>query len=212
MSTAYVIVEDRTDTELLQALLLPEVVERVRIHSTGSKPSIPSYARSVLDLRQRPVAVVMDSDSTESESVLSQKREVEELLRMQSLTIPFTVVMAVPCVEVILFSAPKLLERMFGTTISDETLSEARRDPRRVLLGLDKQLNTAVTTAVTPPHLKDGEGAFRGAIAAGAASLLLARCLRELTPDDVEEMQKHPVVRELNKFLTSVTAGQLQPA
>ena len=196
MSTIYVIAEGPTDVELLRLLVLPELVGRVRIYSAGGKSSIPSYARSVLDLRQRLVAVVMDADSTQSEAILSQKREVEELLRMQSLTIPFTVVMAVPSIESVLFAAPGLLERVYDKPLSSDLLDRAKQDPKRALYELEQG---------------PGVGSANHRIEL-CATCAVEECIKQADAGDITEMRKHPVARELNDFLARVTADQMQPA
>jgi len=139
MKRLYVIVEGSTDAEFWRRVLPPELTKDAEFVPAGGSASIPSLARSFLVRRRTPVAVAMDSDSLDPAVIQERRENTEELIRSASASIPVKVVVAVPEIEAWFFAAPEAIERILGEKVPAELVALGRRDPRGVLLQLERQ-------------------------------------------------------------------------
>jgi hypothetical protein len=139
MKKAYVLVEGETDKTFLEKLLEPQLLQDVHIVVAEGKYSIPSLARSLLAMRRKPIAVLIDTDSIADEIVRGTRESITELLRAVGGPVPVMVATAVPELEAFFFASPPLLERFFGAPISTDMIELGKRDPRGVLDLLTKK-------------------------------------------------------------------------
>lgn len=171
---AYIVTEGEFSATLLAKLLADEVQLDTHIVSASGKSDAQSLARSLVAARRRPVALVLDANTSEDGLVAEQRLVSRELLAMASPGIPIEVFMAVPSIERLFFAEPELLGRLLGHTLSDVERVEGRFAPRAVLGRL-----------------------LKGPTKVRSMSELLAA----LTEDDAAQMCKHTPVAEIKEFL-----------
>jgi hypothetical protein len=135
MKSAYVVVESDSAAAILRAVLDPKLLKNVLIVPAGGAASIPSLARSLLVRRGVPVAIFADSDSLEQDAISERREQLKYLLGAVAGRTSSTVVLAVPEIEAILFSAPDMIEGVFGKA-PPELMALGRRDPKGVLTQL----------------------------------------------------------------------------
>jgi hypothetical protein len=133
MKQVYIFVEGPTDAEFLRRILPPELLKDAEIVPSGGSDGIPSLARTVLVMRRKPVAVVMDADSLAADMIAERQESTEEFIRAAAGAIPVKVVVAVPEIAAWLFAAPEALARALGGTGPEELIHLGRRDPSGVL-------------------------------------------------------------------------------
>jgi hypothetical protein len=179
MMSAYVVVEGISDIAILQAVLNPNLLENVALVDAGGAASIPSLARSLIVRRSTPVAIFADSDSLQKEVISERREQFKDLVSSVAGSTPSAVVLAVPEVEAIFFSAPDMIKRMFGE-VPPELLALGRRDPKGVLAQL-------------------GEMSKRRWDVNKAFDLM--------TDKNLEQLRQTQPIRELTKFLEQVQSG-----
>ncbi len=182
---AYVVTEGQFDAALLRRLLPDEIASGVQIVPAGGLSAAKSLARSLLALRQRPVAIVMDSDSVVPATIMERRQSAEEAVQGIAGNVPIRVIMAVPELEAVLFRNPAGLERILGAPIPIGIGELAETRPRKAL---DEWLRLSKATRSKPDFLKD------------------------LRPDDLDALRKAPEVNELIDFLKSVRSRSLSAA
>ena len=91
------------------------------------------WRSTLIASRQTPVAIVVDAKSTDPEMIRYRRQDIEEVVLIVSPGIPVKVIVAVPELEAIFFHDPHVLRRLFDRRVTDELLSLARTNPRRVL-------------------------------------------------------------------------------
>ena len=131
MKRVYLLVESPTNAAFVRRVLPPESQKDVEIAPVDS--GLASLARTLLVLRRKPIAVLLDSDSLNPNVIAERRREVEELIRAANSAVPVKVVSVVPTIEAWFFAAPEAIERFLGQTISAEWRAFGKRDPKGVL-------------------------------------------------------------------------------
>ncbi len=138
MMSAYLITEGKTDESLLKSLLPKDIVQGVSFITAGGRYGSLSLARSILAVRQAPVALVVDADTDNPALAAEQEDFLRESLRQASPGIPFEVFVVIPALEAILTSSRSVLERLLGQSVSDEEFTLARSNPKQFLLSRAK--------------------------------------------------------------------------
>jgi hypothetical protein len=179
MKTAYLIVGGSSDEEILRAVLPPRLLEGIVIVPAGGLANMTSLARSLLVRRSVPVAIFADADSLEEEVIGERRDQFKDLVNAVAGKIPSAVVLAVPEIEAIFFSAPDLIKGVFGQAPA-ELMALGRRDPKGVLTQL-------------------------GSISKNSWDLKKAFGL--MSPKDLEQLRETQPMRELAGFLEHVQSG-----
>lgn len=179
MNSAYVVVEGITDVAILRAVLDTNLLQNVGLVPAGGAASIPSLARSLLVRRAVPVAIFADSDSLEQESIGERREQFKDLISAAAGRTSSAVVLAVPEVEVIFFSAPDLIKAVFGNA-PPELMALGRRDPKGVLA----QLGT-MSGKVWDTH----------------------KAFDLMSDNDLEHLRQTQPIKELTEFLEQVQNG-----
>lgn len=174
MKRAFVLAEGPTEMALLERLLPPEVMVDVLLVDGVGRTFIPSKARTLLVTWHRPVAVVLDSDSVEPDTIVERHQEFDELIRMASGGTPVKVISAIPNTEAWFFAAPEAIGRVLGRPVDPEWIALGRRDPRGILQHLAEKNNTTWD---------------------------LRRGIAALDDQDVQRIRTVPEVAELTAFL-----------
>jgi len=179
----YVVVEGETEAYLLRAVLPNELLSHLDIVRTGGGSNLVSVARSLLVTRRRPLAVLVDTDSTDERIVREKKQSTEELLKAVSAGVPTKVILLIPEVEILLFDAPGLLANVFGHQLPNEVLILARNNPKEALSQLIK-----------------GQKELRS----------IHQLLDRLTDEGIEALRSTGPIRELMEFLKQVATSPPQ--
>ncbi|MBY0232583.1 MAG: DUF4276 family protein [Gemmataceae bacterium] len=179
MTRAYVFVEGASDAAILKRVLPHGLLEGVEVVA-ATAGGLLSLARTVLVRRRKPVAVLMDADTTDPDLIRERRAETEGLVRMVAGSTPFKLVTVVPEIEAWFFAAPESVERVLGQPVPPEFVLLGKRDPKGVLQVLAGKAGVPWD-------------------AAKAVDLLDER--------DLERLRALPEVVELVRFLESVQAA-----
>ncbi|HLM73510.1 MAG TPA: hypothetical protein VK459_12485 [Polyangiaceae bacterium] len=146
MMICNIVTEGKLDAEIVRKLLEPEIRSSDRrIHFTcaGGWSLAESTARSILAVRQEPVALIVNADSSRIDRIEERRRFLEESLREVATGAVFHVVLFVPEIEVLFFH-PDVISQLLGTSkeLSDAERTRAEYEPKRVLesLGLSRDV------------------------------------------------------------------------
>jgi hypothetical protein len=160
----YVVVEGKSDVELLKRVLGDEVSSRsAQITDGGGRSGAASLATSILAVRRRPVVLVLDADTTEESLVAEQRAYHEYRFRMAGGAREARVVMAVPTLEICLFQAPSVLSNALAIQLGEEQRIKAEYVPSKVLAELVPQGShghplTSVASRLKPDHVRELRG------------------------------------------------------
>lgn len=132
----YIVTEGQSDAELLKRILGSTLEELPFIVVAGGKTAVVSMAQSLLVSRRAPIAVLIDADTFDSDAALEQQRIYSDLLKPYAHRVPFTILVAVPELETVLFEVPGVVEEELGIPVSDQDRTEAKVRPKQVLTRL----------------------------------------------------------------------------
>jgi len=115
-----VLVESNTDAMLLLKLLGPEQQARlVEFRCAHPTSSLYAAVKTLLEIRNEPVAIVLDADSTEPSTVARVRDEAAEVIGESAAAAPLRILVAVPAVESLLFHRAEAVRRAYGNVASD---------------------------------------------------------------------------------------------
>jgi len=175
MIRAYVVTEGDADARILRRLLPDELTQDAKFVVAGGRSAAESLARSLRIAKQAPVALVFDTDTTDQESVDEQREFLESYLKHGSGAAPFEVFPAVPQIETVFFEDRSLVERVTRRKFSDLEWRLAKGQPKQLL---------------------------RDALPDGADPV--ERVLAAVDRESLESLRRHPLLRRLGEFLSSV--------
>ncbi|MEE3717588.1 hypothetical protein V2H45_12560 [Tumidithrix elongata RA019] len=174
---AYVICDSVYGKQLLKTILPKRSLNQVEVVSTTGISSVKSLARSLVVLRQVPVFIVVDADSTIPELNQQYSKDIAEIVESVSVNTPVKVFLFVPEMESIFFQDIHLLSRLLGYSPSQDELDRAVTQPRKVL-----------------EHLISRSEVVRDK----------SEAIDRLANENLEILQSAPVIQELIHFLESV--------
>lgn len=175
MPRAYVVTEGQADADLLRRVLADALVEDVEFVVGRGRSAAESLARSILAVKQTPVALIIDTNTTDQRSIDEQVDFLRYYLDQGSGCDAFEVIPAVPEIEVVLFHNQSLVERITNQQFNEREWEMAKRHPK-------ESLTTAL--ADPPTHVRNA--------------------LAELTEEDLAALRQHPLVLKLSAFLSSI--------
>jgi hypothetical protein len=112
--TLHALVESDTSAFLLSKLLHHEQESGlVEIRASAMPPSLYAAARILLAVRNEPVALVLDANSTDPETARRRQQDAEEVIGATTLAAPLRILVAVPALEALRFLHPSALARAF---------------------------------------------------------------------------------------------------
>ena len=176
MTRAYVVTEGQSDARILKRLLPQAVVEGTEFVVGAGRYSAQSLAATILAVKRRPVALVVDADTEDELAIREQAEFLRELLRQTAAGIPFEVFTAVPEMEAVFFQDKSVVERLIDRKFEDQEWVIAKHQPKRSL-----------------------------GLALGQQPLVIEELLGDLPPESVHVLQQHPLVGQLSRFLASTT-------
>lgn len=134
--TLHVLVESNTAAILLaKALHREQAGGLVEIRASGTSSSLFAAARTLLAVRNEPVALVLDADSTDPAAARRRRQDAAEVIGATADAAPLRILVAVPALEALLFLRPAAVARAFPEAEALVTLG--RLSPRDVLARLD---------------------------------------------------------------------------
>jgi hypothetical protein len=168
-----IVVEAKSDADLLRLLLGKELASRTRFFAGQGKISLASLARNIFVHEGGPVLVVRDADTTNPQLVEEQKGFTRLALARVASPEDYDVFYFVPEIEVVFFESHAALHKLIGHDASAETLREGVLLPKPTL--------TTLLGGTPPPYAKF-EPTLGELLAAGKqASAFKASVLRFLT-------------------------------
>lgn len=131
----YVVTEGPSDASLLRALLNPEFSEEegLLVTSGGGRSGADSLARSILVARGKPVALVVDSDTNDSNRIQENQQFLEFLLGQFGRRSEWEVILIIPEIETLYFEDKSTLETLTGVKATPEQLLRGKYEPKKVL-------------------------------------------------------------------------------
>lgn len=175
MKKACVITEGQTDIDILKRVLPPRLTKEIEFVAGGGWSGAQSSAVTILAKKQIPVALVIDAD-TNDEQTLQEKLDVSRWsLNQAAAQVPFEVFLAVPEIEAVFFQDRAFLEEATNRKFSDLEWKLMKLQPRELFSGSSTK-----------------------------KSQLLQNILGRLNQDSIKVLQTHPLIKSLIGFLSSV--------
>jgi hypothetical protein len=170
----HVLTESESEAALLARILEAEHrAGAVESRRAAPPSSLYSAARTLLAVRNEPVAVLLDAGSTAPEAADRRRLAAEEVIGEAAGAAPSRILVAVPALEALLFRRPDALARAYGT-ISPGLLELGRVSPRDALEKLDPS---------------------------GSASRASCDIIRALDDHDIAALRAESPIRDLLEFL-----------
>jgi hypothetical protein len=140
-----IVVEGRSDAEIIRAILGKEVAKHVRFFTGQGKTSLASVGRNILVDEGGPILVVMDSDTTNQRMADENKGMMRLALSRFAAPEDYDAFQFVPCIEVVFFEAPEALRIFLKRDIPKETLRDGLLIPKVKLAALQGDENATIT-------------------------------------------------------------------
>ena len=177
MVRKYVVTKGTTDTLLLQKLLPANVKSDVAFIEGKGKSSAESMSRSLLAVKQRPLALVLDANSSNEAAIEEYRHVVREFLGQASAGTEYEVFLAVPEIEGLFFYDRTVLHSLIGLDPGDISFAVGQYVPRKTLCELLNRESSNFEDLVS--SLDDN-----------------AICV----------LQSHPLIQDLSEFLTKTAS------
>src|SRR5215470_18043041 len=108
MKKAYIVTEGPKEAEILRKFLPNSLVRDTEFVVGSGRYSAQSLARSILAVKQLPVALVLDAEVTDKGATEEKEEFYRESLHQASSGVKFGVFLAAPTVEALFFQHPSL--------------------------------------------------------------------------------------------------------
>jgi hypothetical protein len=131
--TVCIVVEGALEGEIIKQMLRCRGVKNARVFVSQGKSSAQSLTRSLLGVKQLPVALILDADETDPGKVEEQGRRLEVLLNMVAPRKEWELLLMVPEMEAVFFQVPGLLELIGLPSPSPVQQERAQYKPKHVL-------------------------------------------------------------------------------
>ncbi len=157
MINRYFVVEGVIDKFLLERLLPQDVLAGIKFFVGNGYTTAISKARSLLVASDQPVAILVDSDSTDVSQISQRKEFIEQFLNQLSSSDHFDIFIAVPALEILFFKDRKTLEKLLQSKVSDKQWEFAQQKPGealRNLLGDPQNLQSFLESHMTVDVVK----------------------------------------------------------
>lgn len=185
MPRAYIVTEGDVDAKILRRVLPRNLIDQVKFVVAGGRSRAESLARSLLVSKYLPVALVVDANTADQQSINEQLDFLRDYLDYGSAgpeAPPFSAFLAVPEIEAILLEDKSLVEHVASQTFSDREWELGKYQPKQLL-------------SYVLPNQPDG----------------VEQILAGATEENLERLRGHPLVRDLGEFLSSVLQNAHRP-
>ncbi len=180
MTQAYIITEGIADREILQAFLSSEINSVVEFVVGSGRYSAHSLARTLLATKQIPVVLMLDADTVAQTTILEQQDLLRSSLRQVASGTRFEVLLAIPEIEILLVQDIDYIMRLANRKPwSDLERKLAELQPKNFL-------RTILGDKVD----------YR-------------KILYGMDIPTKEHIEQHPLLQDLNRFLSSVIDMEL---
>lgn len=169
MNRLYLVTEGPADTKILQRLLPTQVASQTEF--VQARHDALSLATTLLTVRRRPLALVIDADTTNAASVQERVDSLRFLLRQAGGNVPHEIFVAVPEIEIVFLQDRALFERLVQRSLSDLEWRLAQLSPKET-----------ITSLVRP-------------------SSSVMDLLAQLTERDIAVLRQHELIKGISDFL-----------
>lgn len=138
MSGLYLVAEGQKDIQIFERLLAPEIVSSTELVAAGGSYGAQSLATTLLTLRSRPLALVVDANTTNETTIQERVDLLRFLLRQAAGNVPYEVFVAVPEIEIVFFQERELFERLMERSLSDLEWHLARLSPKETIKNITR--------------------------------------------------------------------------
>jgi hypothetical protein len=169
-----VLVGSNTAAMLLLKLLEPEQqAGLVEFRCAHPASSLYAAAKTLLEIRNEPVALVLDADSTEPIMAARVHDEAAEVIGESAAVAPLRILVAVPAIESLLFRRAEAIRRVYGNEALDliDLGLVSPGDALQKMNGMSDRYQTSISIIAT------------------------------LSPDDVAALRVESPVQDLLEFL-----------
>lgn len=133
MTEQYFVVEGVFDRILLEKILPPEFVSKTKFIMGEEHNAAISKARSILVASERPVYILLNSDTTDPYLADEKKDYADQMLRQVSASDRFKILLSIPETEILLFHDKSVFESLFSIKVGEQQWNYAKSEPRRTL-------------------------------------------------------------------------------
>jgi len=133
MTEQYFVVQGVFDRILLEKMLPPEFVSKTKFIVGEDHNAAISKARSILVASNRPVYILLNSDTTDPYVADEKKDYANQMLRQVSASDRFKVLLSIPETEILLFHDKSVFESLFSVEVDEQQWNHAKHEPRRTL-------------------------------------------------------------------------------
>jgi len=179
MKKAYLVTQSKPDTAMFERLLPENMLDDVFLTEGAGRSSARSLAASILAVKQRPVALIVNAGTTDSDDIQAQKYVLRDILYRASPGIPFEVFLAAPEIEVIFLQNRHFIEKLANRKFSDSEWQAAALHPKKFLSALLKEERQ-----------------------------VSAKLIEKIDDETVRTVQNHPLLKNVFNFLNSVIDGK----
>lgn len=134
MNRLYVVAEGPADTKVLQRLLPSQVASQTEF--VQARHDALSLATTLLTVRRRPLALVIDADTTNATSIQERVDSLRFLLRQAGGNVPHEIFVAVPEIEIVFLQDRTLFERLVQRSLNDLEWRLAQLSPKETIRSL----------------------------------------------------------------------------
>jgi hypothetical protein len=134
--TACIVTEGKFDSELIRSMLNARKFTHTRVLTAQGASSALALARSVVGIKQLPVALILDADEHDSSRVEQRRKHLETMLRTTAPPSEWELLLMAPEMETIFFQVPDMLESLGLPSPTPVQREQAKHRPREVLVEL----------------------------------------------------------------------------
>jgi hypothetical protein len=133
---AYVVVQVEAEVPIVRASLPPDLLDEVTLRPAGEGSNITSVARTLLAVRRKPVAVLVNTNTLDESMMEERVQMMQELLRAAAAGVPTKFILFIPHIETLFFQARGLLTKVFRAPLPEDVRLVAPYSPRDALARL----------------------------------------------------------------------------
>jgi hypothetical protein len=131
--TACVVTEGQFDSELIKSLLKARKLKHARVFTASGSSSAQALARSLVGVKQLPVALILDADEHDPSRVEERRRYLENMLGTTAPRTEWELILLVPEMEMVFFQIPGMLEVLGLPNPTPVERERAKHQPKKVL-------------------------------------------------------------------------------
>ncbi|MFY0522997.1 hypothetical protein ACN28I_07325 [Archangium gephyra] len=139
--TVCVVTEGQFDSELIKSLIKAKKIKHAQVFTAKGSSSAQSLARSLVGVKQLPVALILDADEHDPSRVEDRRKYLETMLGTTAPRNEWELILLVPEMEMVFFEVPGLLETLGLPAPTPVERERAKHRPHEVLADLISKSN-----------------------------------------------------------------------